>query len=489
MLQVSRTRRLTQVIISVLFNLTCAGVIFGFAALKPVLVREGVYADLCEGDDQPEFGSPCNEQDLRLNYMFTLSTVITNAVALPVGALLDRIGPKYASLIGAAIFALGNVLFPLDYRSAWIDTYFIGYICLAIGGPLIFLSSFHLSNTFPTQAGLILSCVTGAFDASSIPYLVYDIVYDKAGPISLKAFFWSYAIVPALLVIFQLTLAPSQSYQRDDFGEHAADRHHQEPSSGSSVSGSEEDGLISPTVAGSLQDESMARGLETHLASSSGKPDGIKGGDRDRIVGVMFDRPAGDQIASAWFCAIAFFLCIYMARINYYIQTVFQQLLFYLGDYGLARTITRTFTVLLPLGGIAGIPFVGFLLDHRTTFEASVVVLVCGVVYGALGLVPHVAAQTISIAIFVFLRPLMYTFVGDYCGKVFGFATFGTVYGLANSVAGVFGLILRPVDVLVKNEWQGDYVGIDVIGAGLGLMASGLLTWKIWQGTRRVRLE
>lgn len=54
------------------------------------------------------------------------------------------------------------------------------------------------------------------------------------------------------------------------------------------------------------------------------------------------------------FSAIAFFLCIYMARINYYIQTVFQQLLFYLGDYGLARAITRTFTVLLPLGGIAG---------------------------------------------------------------------------------------------------------------------------------------
>lgn len=102
-------------------------------------------------------------------------------------------------------------------------------------------------------------------------------------------------------MIFQLTLAPSQSYQRDDFDEHAAGRHHQEPSSGSSVSGSEENGLISPTVAGSLQDESMACGLEAHLANSSGKPDEIKGGARDRIVGVMFDRPASDQIASAWF--------------------------------------------------------------------------------------------------------------------------------------------------------------------------------------------
>lgn len=102
-------------------------------------------------------------------------------------------------------------------------------------------------------------------------------------------------------MIFQLTLAPSQSYQRDDFDQHAAGRHHQEPSSGSSVSGSEENGLISPTVAGSLQDESMVRGLEAHLANPSGKTDEIKGAARDRIVGVMFDRPASDQIASAWF--------------------------------------------------------------------------------------------------------------------------------------------------------------------------------------------
>lgn len=46
----------------------------------------------------------------------------------------------------------------------------------------------------------------------------------------------------------------------------------------------------------------MGRGLEAHLAISSGKAGGMKGElDRDRIVGVMFDRPAGDQIASAWF--------------------------------------------------------------------------------------------------------------------------------------------------------------------------------------------
>lgn len=54
------------------------------------------------------------------------------------------------------------------------------------------------------------------------------------------------------------------------------------------------------------------------------------------------------------YSAIVFFICIYMCRINYLIQTVFAQLLFFLEDDELARTITTAFTVLLPLGGIIG---------------------------------------------------------------------------------------------------------------------------------------
>lgn len=48
---------------------------------------------------------------LRLNFMFTISTVATNVVALPVGISLDRLGPRTTSLCGAVLFALGNFLF------------------------------------------------------------------------------------------------------------------------------------------------------------------------------------------------------------------------------------------------------------------------------------------------------------------------------------------------------------------------------------------
>lgn len=62
---VSLTLRITQVAFAVFFCFTCAGIIFGFAALKPILIEEGVYADLCDYEDDSLPNSqplPCKEQ-------------------------------------------------------------------------------------------------------------------------------------------------------------------------------------------------------------------------------------------------------------------------------------------------------------------------------------------------------------------------------------------------------------------------------------------
>jgi hypothetical protein len=45
---------------------------------------------------------------------------------------------------------------------------------LAIGSPLIFLSSFHISNVFPARSGLILSLIMAGFNASSMAFVLFD---------------------------------------------------------------------------------------------------------------------------------------------------------------------------------------------------------------------------------------------------------------------------------------------------------------------------
>jgi len=94
---VSLARRSSQVAFAVFFCVTCAGIIFGFAgsyfivhflwtsnfninvALKPVLVSEGVYADLCGGDG---LGTdqilPCKNQ-VRISSQFISPRVFNHA--------------------------------------------------------------------------------------------------------------------------------------------------------------------------------------------------------------------------------------------------------------------------------------------------------------------------------------------------------------------------------------------------------------------------
>jgi hypothetical protein len=52
----------------------------------------------------------------------------------------------------------------------------------------------------------------------------------------------------------------------------------------------------------------------------------------------------------------------------------------------------------------------GWLLDNRTVFDASLVLMVGGVVYGVLGMMHSTVAQIVSISVFVVLRPLLYVF-------------------------------------------------------------------------------
>lgn len=80
--EVSSAKRIAQVFIAVIYCLLAAGPVFGFAALKPVLVEQGVYRNLCTKDELSEDVWVCYGQEVRLNLMFTLAAVSTNLCAL-----------------------------------------------------------------------------------------------------------------------------------------------------------------------------------------------------------------------------------------------------------------------------------------------------------------------------------------------------------------------------------------------------------------------
>ncbi|KAK1813912.1 hypothetical protein LTR12_011660, partial [Friedmanniomyces endolithicus] len=153
--EVSKAKRILQVGVAVIYCLLAAGIVFGYAAIKPVLVEEGVYRNKCTQQELDEGVWVCYEQELRLNLMFTVAAVSTNVAALPIGTVLDRYGPRIASIVGTFFLTLGALFFAFA-EDVPFDAYIPAYLFLALGGPFVFISSFQLSNTFPQHSGLIL---------------------------------------------------------------------------------------------------------------------------------------------------------------------------------------------------------------------------------------------------------------------------------------------------------------------------------------------
>lgn len=128
------------------------------------------------------------------------------------------------------------------------------------------------------------------------------------------------------------------------------------------------------------------------------------------------------------------------------------------------------------------------LLDTRPTIETSWILLIFGIGFGVLTMIPKTIPQLLGIAILTITRPLLYTYLSDIFAKVFGFANFGKVYGLAMTLSGAFGLLLSPMDLLTKETFRGNYTPVNTILLVLGLASNLALTAKIWTHTRNSRI-
>ncbi|KAI9672382.1 MAG: hypothetical protein M1817_003404 [Caeruleum heppii] len=507
--EVPRTKRLFQVTTAVTYCLLAAGIVFGYAALKPIFISEGVYRDLCTDDELDRHVGTCYRQELRhvespassvtladgssvrLNLMFTVAAVSTNCCALPVGALLDRYGPRFTAMIGSLLFAVGCILLAFASRLPF-DAYIGGYFFLALGGPFVFIPSFQLSNTFPAHSGLILSMLTGAFDASSAVFLIYRLLYSHTGD-SLKpeTFFLIYLIVPIFILLAQALLMPSKSYKT--VGELVKQVEEEEPDEHDSDHETQNDEQLEV-----IRNERRLR--RASVVSEITELLGPKAVDRQtkeeekkqRVSGVwgaLHGHSAYDQIRTPWFILITLFTIIQMTRINYFVATIRNQYAHLLGDYEKAVQINSFFDVALPVGGIIAIPFIGLALDGTSTpFVLALLVFVATTI-GILGVLPYMWAGYANVCLFVLYRPFYYTAISDYSAKVFGFTNFGTVYGLIMCLGGIFNFSQAGLDTLTHRVFGNDPIPVNVFLLLLALAVGITLVGFVWARSRTLRRD
>ncbi|PWY77869.1 MFS transporter [Aspergillus eucalypticola CBS 122712] len=492
--KVSTAKRLAQVIVTILACWFAAGVVFGFAALKPVLVAEGVYRDLCTEDELRDGVEVCSEQDLRLNLFFTIGSITANVSALPVGTILDRYGSRICGFAGCLLLALGSSLMAYSFSQPQFDGYMAGNFFLALGGTFIFVPSFQIANAFPKYAGTIVALVTGAFDASAAVYLFYRLIYEMTdGSFDPGKFFLSYTIVPGFILVALITLMPSQDYQ----GTHQLEVKIEKAEDATRDIHDSDDDIESDTELRRVRSERAER--RRNKMRKIAKVLGDKGERKEReqreedrqaasaVWGALHGQPAHKQMATPWFILITLMTVLQMLRMNYFIATIRAQYAYMLDSDELAVQINSFFDVALPVGGIISTPFVGLLLDHISVPAVLAIIVVLTTVIGILNSVPVLWTGYVTVTLFVLLRPLYYSAMSDYATKVFGFATFGRVYGTIICVSGMVNFAQYGLDALTHGPFDGNPIPINIFFAIAGFVVGTALVSFVYVAGRRLR--
>lgn len=421
--------------------------------------------------------------------MFTIAAVATNVCALPVGTILDVYGPRVSGMIGSILIAIGSFLWAFALQLPF-DAYIPGYFFLALGGPFVFISSFHLSNTFPKHSGLILALLTGAFDSSSAVFMFYRITYTATHRrFTPQKLFSVYLVVPFLILLAQLLLMPGKSYKTVGELLQMAD----DPARDADPADEE---ISNEDMGYRVRDERQRHreSVVSEVTSLLGTKaeDKMRRADRRKkeisgVWGALHGLSAVQQIKTPWFILIMLFTVVQMTRINYFVATIRPQYEYLLGSYELAKHVNEVFDVALPVGGVLSIPFIGLVLDNRSTTFVLALLVSMATIIGIFGIIPSVWAAYANIVLFVIYRPLYYTAVSDYAAKVFGFHTFGKVYGLIICLAGLLNLSQSGLDALTLVVFNRNPVPVDVMLLSISLVVGIALVAYIWRKSRQMK--
>ncbi|KAG7142702.1 Protein FMP42 like protein [Verticillium longisporum] len=355
------------------------------------------------------------------------------------------------------------------------DAYLLGNFCLGVGGAFVFVPSFQLSNAFPQYSGVVVALVTGAFDASAAVFLFYRMAYDATGGnFSLEKFFFGYLIVPVLILVAEYTYMPEHAYhsvpELEEKIERAEDNTRDVHTSDDDLTSDGEryhvrsiraerrraklDAIVDLTGDAEVREERVK--IKEERLEASG------------VWGVLHGLPAHQQMLTPWFILILLLTVHQMLRMNYLIATIRAQSRFMLGSDVLAESINHFFDAALPIGGVAATPFIAVLLNNASVPVTFGILTVLIIVVAVLNCIPQLWAGYAMIVAFVIFRPLYYSAISDYATKVFGFATFGRIYGALVCISGIISFAQSGLDAWTHGPLHGNPVPVNIMMGATG---------------------
>jgi MFS family permease len=417
-----------RVAIAGMLSFFCAGLIFGYNALKPIMIDEGIYANYCQNNTiiANQTIITCLAQEEKLDYMFATTVGLLGVFSYGIGLLQDALGRRVVMVTSGLVLSISCVIFAFS-NSVNFDAFIPSLLFISLAGMGVYFSSLTYGVEIPNWGGFIIGLMSASWDVSAlIPYF-FNILHFQAG-LSLRILMICFSGFGIPICIFGIFMNTKN---------------------------------VQPVKTSEEPKKSLRE-----LFTKENIP---------QIISYII--PYRDMMHAELLAMYFFGVCSIIYH-NFYIQTL-QSQLFWITNYQLSETnIIETqlyvFSILLPvLGPIVAI-VIGKVKDYigLTKSMFSMLPLIATLLFTTL--IKSSGLQYLTMIIFVSWRGVFWVFITAYFfdNSFYPMHAAGKLLSLMSLISGILGSFLSPyMESLVLNNLEGNYFVVDLIFMSLTIIS------------------
>lgn len=451
-----------------------AGVTFGWASLVFVLKTENYFDDLCAdtGNQTANGTAGCPSQDERFSLIFTVAAFMNSAMTFPGGYIFDRFGTAVTRFIAIFLYTTATLLIAFSTADTAVIL-FPALSLLATGGILFILTNMQVGNLFGSQRSTIITLYNGAFDSSSVIFLVVKVLYQNG--ISLQELFLFLSCCSVCHILRTMFLMPKshipfpvpEDYRYGlEFGKQKSVN----PSSGPN------DGEREQKIASASVNLLVKREPEASF--------------RDCVLSSLF----GWHLI--WLSLMQLRHYLFIGTLNPTITHLSQ------GDPHLVSKYTNVFAI-SQFCGVLCAPWNGLIMDrhkrkHKATdslddLHSSVLSLLLTtiqcILFSLCASISELPALYPTFILQVLNRSFLYGGNAAFLSIAFPPRHFGKLYGLLMSLSAVVSLLQYPAFYVIRAYLHGDpfYVNISLLVLMLLTFGHPINVFRVWRQKKRLR--
>mmetsp|Transcript_11513 Transcript_11513/g.32651 ORF Transcript_11513/g.32651 Transcript_11513/m.32651 type:complete len:488 (-) Transcript_11513:38-1501(-) len=464
---------------AVITNLVFSGVIFGWAPLKLLLEKDGVYRDLCLHQEHPSLSftdvhrapgvtpsfsagnnsaqSSCAAKEAAFSAIFSVAGVVAQLAGFACGSMTDQLDPRLTVslgglLVSVCIYLLG-VLDPSPDQLYLLPSV---YGALTFGGMILLFSSFSVSFVWQQQQNLLLTAANTAFDASAAMTLILLQLYDTGIPRG--TLFTGYAACALVLTAIQVSLWCDNASSLVAAKKHDA---------------SDSDAPVDETPAGVR--EEYADGSAPLLTDHTDTGPSSTGPPQLQLL---------QHVRRREFVFLVIFASVHILRSVLYLGTNGMLLKSY-GDDAKNYLYTRIFSLSLP-ACVIYIPVIPWTISTYGWRNVFHLINAIGLTWNLLALVPVLPVQVVAGIVYTCFRAYIFSCFIGFCAYTYGPNVSGRLYGVVTFISGFASALQYPAVSWTLTTGGGNFTYLYAAMA-CAVIPTTLLVFWCFRGVQAVR--